>query len=147
MKDKYGNSPFKTVVYRGNKIDFYADDGGQSFYFYFDGIEYGCGTYNMEYEKEMHYVVDYKMDFVKRLSMPLFQMKDGSYYFENIDIMRKEGEGYWFNCKAGSDSRVIRCATFEDAIKLGSEELQRFKKWFEDPSRSSHVMADLAKDN
>lgn len=45
-------------VYKGFKVEILTDDGGQQFYFIFDGKEYFCGTYNPYPEDEIRFVID-----------------------------------------------------------------------------------------
>ena len=133
-KDKYGNTPFTTVVYRGQTIDFYDDDNGQSVYFYYGGEEFGCGSFNPNYEDEMHTIVDNKLDFVESITE-----KDIS-----IDIM-KDDDGYWFHAKCGAPVSIIHAATIREIRSLASKEIDRFAAWLDNPNRKEVVFSDLLK--
>ena len=56
------NKAIAKVKYRGKRINVYADDCGQCYYFLYNGKSYGCGTYNLDYIGEIVSVVDDDLD-------------------------------------------------------------------------------------
>ena len=74
---------FKTINYRGYKIDVFDDDYGQSCYFYFNNHQYGCGTYNFEYEECIKYIVDEYLD--KLFNFALIDKKYSGAYLRYVD--------------------------------------------------------------
>ena len=48
--------------------DIFDDDYGQQFYFYYKGHTHGCGTYNLEYEEYVKYIIDKDLDEICDLS-------------------------------------------------------------------------------
>lgn len=119
MKDKYGNEPFKTIIYRGQTIDFYDDDYGQCVYFYYKGREYSCGTYNLDYENEMNYIVDRDLDFVKSV-----KFKD----LTTTIYKTQAGDEYWFNYKAGAEQRLFKSKDLLACEKAALDDMKRFDK-------------------
>jgi hypothetical protein len=119
--DKLGNKCFKTVNYRSIPIDFYDDDNGQRVYFYYKDKLYNCGTYNLDYENEMHYIVDCDLDYVA-------EVRCG----DNVTIIyRKKNElhTYWFHCKGGAEKPIITGSDLEDVITQAKIDLERFNEF------------------
>ena len=56
--------PIKTIEYRGISAPIYADDNGQQFYTILDGEEIGFGTFNINYEADLEYLIDNKLDYI-----------------------------------------------------------------------------------
>ena len=56
----------KTITYRGISVDIFIDDYGQSYYCYFDNECISFGTYNFNYEEDVKYLIDKKLDGVRK---------------------------------------------------------------------------------
>src|SRR5574344_1229532 len=122
--DKYGNKVFKTVTYRGVTIDFYDDDNGQSTYFYYKNELYNCGTYNFDYENEMHYIVDCDLDYIAEVRLGdeytiIYRKKDNPHIF-------------WFHRKGGAGEPIAETNSLEEAVTLAKDDLKRFYKFIEE---------------
>lgn len=62
MEDKQ----VEVFEYRGFSFPIYLDDYGQQYYTIFDGEELGFGAYNTGYREDLMYLVDSKLDTIKK---------------------------------------------------------------------------------
>lgn len=53
---------FDIVKYRNKRVKVYVDGDAQSFYFFYKGKEYNCGTFNACYLQEIISVIDADLD-------------------------------------------------------------------------------------
>lgn len=61
LKSKYGE-PISVLNYRGYEIGFWNDDCGQQVFTVWEDKELGFGSYNYNYEDDMKYLIDEKLD-------------------------------------------------------------------------------------
>ena len=48
--------------YRGKQVPVYLDEPGQQFYIIWEGHELGLGSYNVNYEEDIKYLIDLAHD-------------------------------------------------------------------------------------
>ena len=58
-----------TYTYRGIDVDIFEDDYGQCYYFYYNDESISCGTYNLDYESYVKYVIDRDLDKIMDFSI------------------------------------------------------------------------------
>lgn len=120
----------RTIEYRGFKIPIYRDDDGQQFYAAFPSEKYkgtwdilGFGAFNMNYEDDVRYLIDQRLDVIYTFSYPYF----GAVleYFDNVgyrDIRLKYRRRTLKVYAVLSDEAKLSDATLE-MIKKDSKEL------------------------
>lgn len=64
-----------TIEYRGYTVPIYADDAGQQFYTFLDGQEICFGSYNADYEADLKYLIDKKLDTIFEFTDPYYSAK------------------------------------------------------------------------
>jgi len=62
----------KTIEYRGITTKIYADEPGQQFYCELDGKEVCFGSFNTNFEEDLYYLIDDKLDTIYRFGNPYF---------------------------------------------------------------------------
>jgi hypothetical protein len=127
-KDKFGNTPFKTINYRGVNIDFYDDDYGQSTYFYYKGELYNCGTYNLDFEEEARYIVDHDLDFIESITL---KPKEDYPLVTEIMIDRETNQ-YYFKNKGGGEQLETHSYSLPQIEELAIKDMRRFSDFLND---------------
>lgn len=73
--DEIKEIPVKVISYRGFEVPIYVDDPGQQFYCYWEGETLGFGSYNTNYEDDLRYIIDQKLDTIHYFDGPFFGAK------------------------------------------------------------------------
>jgi len=74
----------ETIEYRGYKVDIYCDYAGQSFFCNLDGEEINFGSYNVDFEEDLKFVIDTKLDTITRFDE-----------FPGARLVWFDNGGYW----------------------------------------------------
>lgn len=77
------------INYRGYSVPIFYDDAGQSFYCTLDNKEISFGSFNTEYEEDLKYLIDEKLDLIAQIpeyaGARLKKFKNG--YYEDIQLI------------------------------------------------------------
>lgn len=122
------------VFHRGSRVPVFADDYGQSYYFYYGGKVHGCGSFcgAEEADSEVRDVIDWRKDIYDVVE----DKKNGLWIevFRERGIKRLFGMLYFYP-KGGNESMLkIRCTTKNYRV-LAESEMRRFIDFINSPER------------
>ena len=84
------DGPVSIITYRGFVVPIYSDDPGQQFYCKLDDEEIGFGAYNMNYQEDLKYLIDRKLDVIYVFDQPYFGARLEYFYnggFRDIQLI------------------------------------------------------------
>lgn len=110
--DEIKEIPVTSISYRGFEVPIYLDDPGQQFYCYWEGEVLGFGSYNTNYQEDLKFIIDQKLDIIHYFEEPYWGAK--LVWFDN---------GGYRDVKLTYRQRVLKIFVLND-IKVLSESLK-----------------------
>lgn len=82
----------RTFEYRGISVPIYVNEPGQCFWTILDGTEIGFGSFNTDYEEDLKYLIDQKLDLICRFdNFPGAKLEwfDNGFNYRDIRLVYK----------------------------------------------------------
>jgi hypothetical protein len=126
------------VFYRFSLVPVFVDDYGQSYYFFYKGRMYGCGSYNPFPDDEVKRIVGWNKD--------IYDIVGSKKDFLWIEIFRERGwrrlfGGAYIYAKGDPMKLKIRC-TIRTGRETAEKEISRFKEFLNSPERKAMLRKD-----
>lgn len=112
--------PVTIINYRGYELGIWNDDAGQQFYTYINDDEIGFGSFNTDFQDDLEFLVDMRLDFI--------------FDYGDLDLELFGGHLQWFDNGGHRDiklvyrQRILKIWVISDPQRANDKLVQQIKE-------------------